>query len=102
MQWTFASSLVQNTKRERAGWNYVPRSPWSTAALPVLLAAAVLPAWVPLPSSVLQSTWFEALSVFVGFNTMLFALLSLFQILPPIRRTIHRLGRPAPHAAGAA
>jgi len=102
LQWTFASSLVRIATRERAGWNYVPRAKVSAAALPVLLAVAVLPAWSPLPSSVLQSTWFEALSLFVGINTMFFALLSLFQILPPIRRTIRRLGRAAPHAPDAA
>jgi len=60
-------------------------------ALPALLAAPLLTRWNPLPSSVLQSTWFEALSLFVGVNTLVFAALSVFQLLPPIRRTAHRL-----------
>ena len=93
LQWTFVTSLVQIATRSRAGWNYVPRPTMSAAVLPVVLAVAVLPAWSPLPSSVLQTTWFDALSLFVGVNTLFFAVLSLFQVLPPIRRTIHRLGR---------
>lgn len=95
LQWTFLTSLVQIATRERAGWNYVPRPATSALVVPVVLAAAVLPAWSPLPSTALQSTWFAALSLFVGVNTLVFAALSLFQLLPPLRRTYRRVVRSA-------
>jgi len=93
LQWTFLASLVQIATRERAGWNYVPRTNVSTVAVPVVLAATLLPAWSPLPSSLLYTTWFEALALFVGVNTLFFAALSLFQVLPPIRKSLRRLTR---------
>jgi hypothetical protein len=38
----------------------------------------------------MQSVWFEALALFVGINTLFFAALSVLQMLPPVRRTLHR------------
>ena len=39
-------------------------------------------AGILLPSSVLQSGWFQALAVFVAFNTIVFAALSLWKLVP--------------------
>ncbi|NUU19094.1 glycosyltransferase family 2 protein [Cellulomonas humilata] len=91
LQWTFVLSLVQIATRKKSGWNYVPRPTVAGLVLPVMLAAPLLSRWNPLPASVLHSTWFEALSLFVGVNTLVFAVLSVFQLLPPIRRSAHRI-----------
>ena len=91
LQSTFVLSLTQILRKKQSGWNYVPRPTGAALVLPVILASPVLARWNPLPSSVLQSSWFEALSLFVGVNTLFFAVLSVFQMLPPIRRSAHRL-----------
>ena len=39
-----------------------------------------------LPSSVLHTQWFAALAVFVGFNTLIYAGLSLAKLVPKRRR----------------
>jgi hypothetical protein len=39
-----------------------------------------------LPVTVLQSGWYESLAVFVGFNTVLFAILCVLDLLPRRRR----------------
>jgi hypothetical protein len=43
----------------------------------VTLLAGIL-----LPSSVLQSGWFQALAAFVAINTLIFAALSLAKLIP--------------------
>ncbi|WP_426562806.1 glycosyltransferase family 2 protein [Angustibacter sp. McL0619] len=92
LQATFVTSLLQIASGRKAGWNYVPRpAPVAAAAVPLLALTAIGARWNPLPSSVLQTTWFEALSLFVGLNTLVFAVLALFQLLPPIGRTWHRI-----------
>jgi hypothetical protein len=35
-----------------------------------------------LPPEILQSGWFQGLSVFVAINTLVYATLSIFKILP--------------------
>ena len=90
LQACFVTALVRIATGRQAGWNYVPRQALQAITLP-LAAMALLTAWNPLPSWVLQSTWVEALSIFVGINTLVFAARSLFQMLPPIRRSIHRI-----------
>ena len=80
------TSVVQIATGQQAGWNYVPRRAFAPPVLAVALAAR----WNPLPSSVLTTAWFEALALFVGMNTVIFAVLSLLQMLPPVRRTLHR------------
>ena len=45
----------------------------------------------PLPFSVLQTAWLEALALFVGINTLVFATMSVLQVLPPVVRTAHRV-----------
>ncbi|MET0789039.1 MAG: glycosyltransferase family 2 protein [Cellulomonas sp.] len=91
LQWTFVVSLLQIVGGKKSGWNYVPRPTATALALPVMLVVPLLSRWNPLPSSVLQSTWFEALGLFVGVNTLFYAVLCVFQMLPPIRRSVHRL-----------
>ncbi len=93
LQVAFVWSLVQIATGRRAGWNYVPRETLAIAPLPLAAAVATLAQWSPLPTSVLTSTWFEALALFVGVNTLVFAVLSVFQMLPPIVKTWHRLRR---------
>jgi hypothetical protein len=39
-------------------------------------------AGILLPSSTLQSGWFQALAAFVAFNTLVFAALSLWKLVP--------------------
>lgn len=93
LQSTFVSAIWQILTRRKAGWNYVPRPALAVLPLPVL-ALPLLPHVVPanlLPSSVLESSFVEALSVFVGINTLFFAVLALFQMAPPLRKTYHRL-----------
>lgn len=41
---------------------------------------------IVLPSSVLQTEWYEQLAVFVAVNTIVFAVLSIWHLLPPRRR----------------
>ncbi|WP_426593202.1 glycosyltransferase [Cellulomonas sp. McL0617] len=91
LQAAFVTSLVQIALHREAGWNEVRREVVAAAALPALAAAALVARWTPLPSSVLQSPFVEALGLFVGINTIVFATLSVFQLLPPIRRTVHRM-----------
>jgi cellulose synthase/poly-beta-1,6-N-acetylglucosamine synthase-like glycosyltransferase len=93
LQVAFVWSLVQIATGRKAGWNYVPRETLAVAPLPVAAAVGAFAHWSPLPSSVLTSTWFEALTLFVGLNTLVFVVLSIFQMLPPIVRTWHRLRR---------
>ena len=81
---------LQIVTRRKAGWNYVPRPALAALALARRSVAAVLgAAWNPLPSSVLQSSLVRGARLFVGVNTLFFATLSVFQMLPPIRKTIH-------------
>lgn len=41
---------------------------------------------IVLPSSVLETDWYVQLTVFVAFNTVVFAALSIWHLLPPRRR----------------
>ncbi len=92
LQLCFVTSLVRLALGREAGWNYVPRQHLSAVA-PLLAATALISGWNPLPPSVLGSPWFEAGSLFVAVNTLVYAVLAVFQMLPPIRRSIHRLQR---------
>lgn len=92
LQVCFVTSLVGFALRKEAGWNYVPRPQLNALVVPVAVAAAVT-GWNPLPASVLETAWFGALATFVAINTVIFATLSLLQLLPPVRKTIHRVQR---------
>ena len=86
LQACFVTSMIQILLGRKAGWNYVPR-PASHAILAPWLLAWLLTAWgIVLPASVLQTDWYTTLALWVGFNTLVFACLSLLQLLPPLRR----------------
>ncbi|GAA1974151.1 hypothetical protein GCM10009798_39240 [Nocardioides panacihumi] len=86
LQVCFVVSLLQIASGRKAGWNYVPRSAEQGLA-PVLLAPyAITSLGILLPTSILSTDWYQILCVWVGFNTLVFAGLSLLQILPPLRR----------------
>lgn len=86
LQACFVTGFVQMVTGRRAGWNYVPRPAVHPATLlPVLTTFGIL-----LPSSVLLTDWYQALSLWVAFNTLVFVVLSLLQLLPPLRRDARR------------
>ncbi len=88
LQACFVTSLLQIVTGRKAGWNYVPRPAVHGAALPMVAAYGIL-----LPASVLLTDWYQALCLWVGFNTLVFAVLSLLQLLPPLRRDARRAMR---------
>jgi cellulose synthase/poly-beta-1,6-N-acetylglucosamine synthase-like glycosyltransferase len=99
LQACYVASLVRILTHSRADWNYVPRVAVRAvvplvAVLPVLLSQGVL-----LPESVLHTTWYHALSLWVGFNTLVFAVLSLLQLFPPLSAAARRSARDARSAA---
>jgi len=77
LQICFVTSIVQIATGRKAGWNYVPRNAVNSLLL--------VPFGILLPTSILASDWYQALSIWVGFNTLVFALLSLLQLLPPFQ-----------------
>ena len=44
----------------------------------------LVPYGILLPASILATDWYQALCLWVGFNTLIFAFLSLMQLLPPL------------------
>ena len=92
LQACFVTSLVQIATRRTARWNYVPR-PAGNAVAPWVVPASTA-SGILLPTSVLSSDWYQALALWVGFNTLVFALLSLMQLLPPVRTWRDRWRRP--------
>ena len=94
LQVCFVTSFVQILLGRKAGWNYVPRPALQGLVLPGLVMAGLVTSWgVLLPASVLDSDWYATLALWVGFNTLVFAFLSLLQLLPPLHRR-RRGGRP--------
>ena len=83
------TSIVQIATGRKAGWNYVARPALQAATLPVLVAYVVA-FGIVLPSSVLLTDWYRSLSIWVAFNTLVFVVLSLLQLLPPLRRDARR------------
>jgi cellulose synthase/poly-beta-1,6-N-acetylglucosamine synthase-like glycosyltransferase len=81
LQACFVTSIGQILLGRKADWNYVPRP-----ALPGLLLPWVLAWGIVLPATVLQADWYVALAWWVGFNTLVFATLSVLQLLPPLHR----------------
>jgi cellulose synthase/poly-beta-1,6-N-acetylglucosamine synthase-like glycosyltransferase len=86
LQACFVTSLVQILLGRKAGWNYVPRPATQGLLLPALVTGLVTSWGILLPASILQSDWYTALALWVGFNTLVFAFLSLLQLLPPLHR----------------
>ena len=71
----------------QAGWNYVSR----LAVEAALVASGIVP-----PSSLLLTDWYRSLSIWVAFNTLVFVVRSLLQLVPPSAVT---LGGPGPVGA---
>ncbi|MET0998147.1 MAG: glycosyltransferase family 2 protein [Marmoricola sp.] len=86
LQACFVVSIIQIATGRKAGWNDVPRPATNRAVGPALLVPAATAYGILLPTSLLDSDWYQALTVWVGFNTLVFAFLSLLQVLPPLRR----------------
>jgi cellulose synthase/poly-beta-1,6-N-acetylglucosamine synthase-like glycosyltransferase len=87
LQACFVTSIGQILRGRQADWNYVPRP-----ALPGLVAPWLLAWGIVLPATLLTSDWYTALAWWVGFNTLVFASLSIVQLLPPLHR-LRRAGR---------
>jgi cellulose synthase/poly-beta-1,6-N-acetylglucosamine synthase-like glycosyltransferase len=85
LQICFVTSIVQIVTGREAGWNYVPRPAVHSIVL-IGVAPYVTAMGILLPASILYTDWYAGLSLWVGFNTLVFAVISLFQILPPLRR----------------
>ncbi len=83
LQACFLTSMVQMATGRKAGWNYVPRPAVQGVVLWAVGGYVVTAYGILLPSSVLLTEWYQGLVAWVGFNTLVFALLSLFQLLPP-------------------
>ena len=95
LQACFLVSLIQILLRRKAEWNYV-QQPTVAGVGPPGLTVWLPTAWgIVLPTTVLYTDWYQALALWVGFNTLVFALLSLLHLLPPRRRsrTEHRRPR---------
>jgi cellulose synthase/poly-beta-1,6-N-acetylglucosamine synthase-like glycosyltransferase len=89
LQWAFVTALAHIVTGRGKGWNDVPRPAVATALLAVPLAASLGTQWNPISAETMESSWVEALAIFVGVNTLIFATLSVFQMLPPILKTLH-------------
>jgi hypothetical protein len=89
LQWAFVTALAHIVTGRGKGWNEVPRPAVAAVALAVPVAASLGAQWNPISAETMQSSWVEALAIFVGVNTLIFATLSVFQMLPPIAKTIH-------------
>jgi hypothetical protein len=81
LQACFMTSIAQIFRGRKADWNYVPRTARTALLIPLLLAWGIL-----LPATIMQTDWYVALAWWVGFNTLVFAGLSILQILPPLHR----------------
>jgi len=91
----FVVSSLQIATGRKAGWNYVPRPSPNVLGLPLLMVYGIL-----LPTSLLYADWYQALCLWVGFNTLVFAALGLLQMLPPLEATWARITRRQPRPAG--
>jgi len=81
LQACFVTSIWHILGGREADWNDVPRP-----AVPGLLAPWLVAWGIVLPATVLQEDWYVALAWWVGFNTLVFAGLSILHILPPLHR----------------
>ena len=92
LQACFVASIGQILRGRKADWNYVPRPALPGVVTPWLLAMGIV-----LPATILTSDWYVALAYWVGFNTLVFASLSILHLLPPLNR-LRRLWRRHPDA----
>ncbi|KQR07435.1 hypothetical protein ASF78_20990 [Cellulomonas sp. Leaf334] len=89
LQWAFVTALAHIVTRRGKGWNDVPRPALAAVGFAAPVVAALGTQWNPISAETMQSSWVEALALFVGVNTLIFATLSVFQMLPPIVKTFH-------------
>ena len=97
LQFCFLTSLAHIGTGKKADWNYVPR-PVQGLVVAVVLALhdpVVFTYGIVLPESVLFTDWYEALAVWVAFNTLAYVGLSLFTLAPPLPRHKTRAARAA-------
>ena len=97
LQVCFVTSIVQIAIGRKADWNYVPR-PVQALVVAVGLAfhdPAVFTYGIVLPESVLFTDWYEALAIWVAFNTLVYVGLSLVTLAPPLPRHKTREARAA-------
>jgi cellulose synthase/poly-beta-1,6-N-acetylglucosamine synthase-like glycosyltransferase len=87
LQACFLISLIGIALGRQAGWNYVPRPATNAVAVWVVVGPFVTGWGIVLPATILLTDWYQALSLWVAFNTLVFAVLSLLQLLPPLRKT---------------
>jgi hypothetical protein len=89
--------LAQIGSGKKADWNYVPR-PVQGLVVAVALAfhdPVVFTYGIVLPESVLFTDWYEALAIWVAFNTLVYVGLSLVTLAPPLPRHKTREARTA-------
>jgi hypothetical protein len=84
LQACFLTSLVQILTGRKAGWNYVARPASQGLVMPWLVVGPVTAWGILLPATIFDSDWYVALALWVGFNTLVFAFLSVLQMLPPL------------------
>ena len=89
LQWAFATALCTSSPGGGRGGTDVPRPAVVAAGLAVPVAAGLGTSGTRISAETMQSAWVEALAIFVGVNTLIFATLSVFQMLPPIMKTLH-------------
>jgi len=97
LQFCFLTSLTQIGTGKKADWNYVPREVQGLV-VGVGLAlhdSAVFTYGIVLPESVLLTDWYEALAIWVAFNTLAYVGLSLVTLAPPRPRHKTREARAA-------
>ena len=98
LQFCFLASLVHIGSGKKADWNYVPRPVQGLVVVAVGLGAhdpAVFTYGIVLPESVLLTDWYEALAIWVAFNTLVYVGLSLVTLAPPLPRHKTREARTA-------
>jgi len=98
LQACFIASFVQMRTGQKAGWGDLPESKARSVGLPAMTYVY----GILLPTTVLTTGWYEALALFVGVNTLVFAALSVAHLLPTRHRANpstfhpHRGGVPPP------
>ncbi|WP_017935486.1 glycosyltransferase family 2 protein [Nocardioides sp. Iso805N] len=95
LQVCFVTSFVQIMVGRKAGWNDVPRPTAPVLLAPWLVVSGFTVWGILLPTTVLTSDWYAVLAYWVGFNTLVFAFLSLLHMLPPLHLRRRAGGVPA-------